>query len=417
MEKTVDQFTNAKRQLAEAGAAGGIPPQATAFLDDAKRTLIVRFPVRMDDGAMRHFTGYRVQYDDSRGPYKGGVRFHPDVTLEEVKALSFWMTIKNAVVGVPYGGGKGGVIVDPKALSQGELERLSRAYVRAIHQVIGPEQDIPAPDVYTNAQVMAWMVDEYETIKGVHAPGAFTGKPLSIGGSLGRNYATAMGGAHVLKGAMESFDLQPFTTTVAVQGFGNAGMHIARILHEWEYKVVAVSDSRSGIYIPEGIDVHAAISYKELHGTLEGFAGSIAKTITNTELLALPVDVLVPAALENQITKENADHVQAKIILELANGPTTPEADDILAEKGIVVIPDVLANAGGVATSYFEWVQNNQGFYWSEEEVNARLEQAMNRAFAEVHAIVKKKDVTYRQAAFILALQRIITAAKERGRT
>ncbi|MBN1274766.1 Glu/Leu/Phe/Val dehydrogenase [Candidatus Woesearchaeota archaeon] len=408
----MDSFSNAMTQLETAAKAGGIPPEELSFLREPKRTIEVNYPVRMDDGKIKHFKGYRIQYNDVRGPAKGGIRFHPKVDLAEVKALSFWMTIKNAVIGIPYGGGKGGVAINPKQHSRAELERVSRGFIKAIHELIGPTKDIPAPDVYTDQQVMAWMLDEYEAITGEHLPGTITGKPISLGGSQGRAYSTAMGGAYVLKEAAELLDIDPLKATVAVQGFGNAGMHMARILSRWGYKVIAISDSTTGIYQEKGIDIERAAKHKQEKGTLRGLGG---KEITNEELLTLKADILIPAALENQITKTNAKDIKATAIVELANGPTTPEADAILARNGITLIPDVLANAGGVAVSYFEWVQNNQGYYWEEQEVLDKLEQVMTRGFKDVHALVKELDVTYREAAYILAARRLMDAAAARG--
>ncbi len=405
-------FDNAQAQLDKAAEKASMKPEDTTFLKAPKRILQVSFPVKMDDGKTEYFNGYRVQYNDARGPTKGGIRFHPQADLDEVKALAFWMTIKNAVVDVPYGGGKGGVEVDPKKHSRAELERVSREFIKAIHDVIGPTKDVPAPDVYTNPQVMGWMLDEYEAIKKEHLPGMITGKPLELGGSKGRSYSTAMGGAYVLKEAVEKFDLDPLKTTVAIQGFGNAGRHMARILDDWGYKVVAVSDSKTGVYHEEGLDIPEAIRHKEERGSLETLD---AEKVTNEELLELDVDVLVPAAMENQVTKENAQNIKAKIVLELANGPVTPEADEILEKKGVTAIPDVLANAGGVAVSYFEWVQNNYGYYWEEDDVLAQLEKKMVQSFNDIHATVKEKDTSYREAAFILAVERIVAAAKQRG--
>ncbi len=405
-------FENSQKQLLEAIKAGGIPEKEIEFLKEPKRVIQVRFPVKMDDGSIKYFQGYRVQYNDARGPTKGGIRFHPQVDLDEVKTLAFWMTIKNAVVGIPYGGGKGGVIINPKEHSQAELERVSREFIKAIHDVVGPTKDIPAPDVYTNPQTMAWMLDEYEKIKKEHLPGLITGKPLSIGGSEGRGYSTAMGGAYVLSEAASVMDIDPLTARVAIQGFGNAGMNMARILSEWGYKIIAVSDSSTGLYDEEGLKIEEVIEYKIKNKKLKGYP---AKEITNEELLEIETDILIPAALENQITKENADKIKAKLIVELANGPTTPEADEILRKKEIIVIPDVLANAGGVTVSYFEWVQNNYGYYWTEKEVLEKLEAIMTKSFKEIHEIVKEKDTSYRQAAYILAVNRILEAAKARG--
>ena len=309
-----------------------------------ERILTFSYPVKLDSGEIQYFSGYRVQFNDARGPTKGGIRFHPEVNLEEIKTLAFLMTMKCAVVNLPFGGAKGGVMIEPKRFSQGELERVSRGYIREIHNFIGPEIDIPAPDVNTDSKIMAWMLDEYERLKGKHVPGALTGKPISLNGSQAREYSTSMGGAYVLQELAGSFDMKPQNTTVAVQGFGNVGMHIARILDEWGYKVVAVSDSKSGIYNKNGLSIKDVITHKQKKGQISKFKG--ANEISNKELLGLKADVLVPAALEDQITKKNADNIQAKLILEMANRPITPEADEILLQKGIFVMPDILANAG-----------------------------------------------------------------------
>lgn len=411
-EQIMNAFDNAQIQLNKAQKAGGYTEDDVSFLKTPKRAVHVTFPVKLDNGNVEYFKAFRVMYNDTRGPGKGGIRFHPQVDEHEVKALSFWMTIKNAVVDLPLGGGKGGVIINPQTYSQTELERVSRGYVRALHGVLGPAIDVPAPDVYTNPQVMSWMLDEYETIMGKHAPGLITGKPLELGGSQARGYSTAMGGAYVLKEAVELFDMDPVKTRVAIQGFGNAGMHMARILSGWGYKIVAISDSSTGIYVEEGIDIAKAIVYKQKNKSLKGMGG---KEITNDELLALETDVLVPAALENAITEKNVASVKAKLIVELANGPITPQADDVLEKNDVVVLPDVLANAGGVAVSYFEWVQNVYGYYWTEDEVLEKLEKKMVTSFQDIHKIVKEKDVSYRTAAFMLALSRIVGAQRLRG--
>jgi glutamate dehydrogenase (NAD(P)+) len=411
-EETMNAFDNAQLQLKRAQDAAQYTEKDLLFLKTPKRAVHVTIPVKLDNGNVEYFKGFRVMYNDTRGPGKGGIRFHPQVDEHEVKALSFWMTIKNAVVDLPLGGGKGGVIIDPSKYSKTELERVSRGYVRALHGVLGPEQDVPAPDVYTNPQVMSWMVDEYETITGKHAPGLITGKPLELGGSKARGYSTAMGGAYVLKESAELFDMDPVQTTVVIQGFGNAGMHMARILSGWGYKIVGISDSSTGIYVEGGIDIDKAIAYKQKNKKLTGFGG---KEITNEELLALKTDVLVPAALENAITEKNVTTIKAKLIIELANGPVTPQADLILEKNDVVVMPDVLANAGGVAVSYFEWVQNVYGYYWSEEEVLDKLEKKMVRSFKDIHSLVKEHDVSYRTAAFMLALSRIVGAQRLRG--
>jgi glutamate dehydrogenase (NAD(P)+) len=382
------------------------------LLSSPKRTLIVNFPVKMKDGTIRVINGYRVQYNDARGPTKGGIRFHPHVDIDEVKALALWMTLKTAVLDLPYGGAKGGITIDTKSTSTDDLERISREFIRQIHNFVGPTKDIPAPDVYTNAQVMAWMLDEYEKIKGEKAPGMLTGKPIELGGSLGRDIATAQGAAYVFREAADAYDLKP-NATVAVQGFGNAGMNIAKILAGWGYKIVALSDSKGGIYNDNGFNVEEVNAFKEKNGSLVDFPK--AKKVTNEELLLLNVDVLVPAALENQITKENAAKIKAKMILEVANGPVTSEADAILHKNDVVVLPDILTNAGGVTVSYFEWVQNNQGYYWTEQEVLDKLEKKMTAAFKEVHELVKRLDIDHRTAAYIVAINRIIEAEKKRG--
>lgn len=381
------------------------------ILKQPGRIVMFSIPMRMDDGKVKVFDAYRVQYNDSRGPFKGGIRFHPGVNLGEVKTLSFLMAIKCAVADIPLGGGKGGVAVDPKELSIGELERLSRGFVRGIAPVIGEKVDVPAPDVGTDGRVMGWMLDEYEKIAGRHAPGAFTGKPISIGGSRGREYSTSLGGAFVLREALRKSGRQPSQVSVAVQGFGNVGMHIARILSEWGFKIVAVSNSKTAIHAPDGLDVKKLIADYETSRQFPPSAGQI----TNGELLELAVDVLIPAALENQITSKNAAKVKAKVILEMANAPVDAEADEILSKTGALVIPDALANAGGVVVSYFEWVQNLSGQYWSEGEVNRLLEEKMTRAYGEVRAEHQKTGWSLRDAAMALALKRIAQAEKARG--
>ncbi len=377
-----------------------------------RRSFTFSFPVIMDDGNTKIFTGYRIQFNNARGPTKGGIRFHHEVDLEEVKTLAFLMTLKCAVVNIPFGGAKGGVVVDTKKLSKGELERLSRAYIREIYKFIGPDTDIPAPDVNTNPQIMAWMLDEYEEIAGRHAPGVITGKPVEIGGSLVRDISTSLGGVFVLKEAMKGTSVKPENTKVAVQGFGNAGMNIARILYEQKYKIIAVSDSKSGICNEMGLNIEKAIEHKNSKGSFKGFS---TKEITNEELLELECDVLIPAALGSQITEKNADSIKAKIILEIANGPITPEADKILESKGINVVPDILANAGGVAVSYFEWVQNSMNYYWTREEVTKKLEECMVSSTREVQKACKEYNCSMRDAAYILAVNKVLTAERLRG--
>ncbi|MBD3202899.1 glutamate dehydrogenase [Candidatus Woesearchaeota archaeon] len=409
----MDVFDNVKKQVNKAGTIMGLDQEEKSLVLNPKRMLNVNFPVRMDSGKIRRFNGFRIQFNDARGPTKGGIRFHPDVDMGEVKSLAFWMTIKNAVADIPYGGAKGGVEVNPKDLSSAELERLSREYIKAIHEFIGPTKDIPAPDVYTNPQIMAWMTDEFEKIKGGHLPGVITGKPIELGGSRGRGIATAQGGAYVLRKYAEENDLDPNGICVAIQGFGNAGSFMAKILYEWGYNILAVSDSKGGIIDREGLDIPDLIKHKQKTGKVHGFANS--KEITNEGLLESETDILVPAALENQITEKNAGNIKADLIVELANGPTTPEADEILNKKDITVIPDVLANAGGVTVSYFEWVQNNYGYYWTEEEVLKKLEAVMVSAYKNVKKTASENDTYLRNGAFILAIDRVLEAERLRG--
>lgn len=408
-------FQNAMGQLEKAARFLAVEPAIMEKLKSPKYLHTATLKVNLDNGAIGEFSAYRSQYNDARGPFKGGIRYHPNVSEDEVKALSFWMAMKCAVVGIPLGGGKGGVIVDPKKLSSAELERLSRAYIQAFHAYLGPTQDIPAPDVYTNGQIMAWMLDEYEKIKGYHAPGMITGKPLELGGSKGRSFATAQGGVYVLEEALKRLGKKPTDTTVAIQGFGNAGSHMARILCELGYKIVAASDSKGGVVAVKGqvLDVAALEAHKAKSGSVDGFAG--ADRITNEALLELEVDVLVPAALENQITTENAARIKAKIVAELANGPTTPEADEVLFKNGVLVIPDILTNAGGVTVSYFEQVQNAMNYYWEEDEVLVKLKKIMVAAFGSVWAAKEKYTIDMRTAAFAVAVERIAEAMRLRG--
>jgi glutamate dehydrogenase (NAD(P)+) len=383
------------------------------ILSQPKRELTVHFPVRMDDGSYRVFTGYRVQHSLTRGPAKGGIRYHPDVTLDEVKALAMWMTWKCATVGIPYGGAKGGVIVNPKEQSISELERLTRRYAAEISPIIGPEIDIPAPDVNTNSQTMAWIMDTISMLKGYPIPGLITGKPIAVEGSLGRNEATARGLQYVVREAAKTTGMRLEGARVVVQGFGNAGSIAARLLAEDGATILAVSDSQGGIYSPRGIDPLRATRYKQEHGTLAGFADT--DLISNDELLEIDCDILVPAALESVITRNNAPRIKTRMIAEAANGPTTPEADHILFEKGIMVLPDILANAGGVTVSYFEWAQNIQGYYWAEDEVNQKLERVMKRAFQDVHETASNSNVDMRTGAYMLAISRVAEVTKLRG--
>ncbi len=403
-------FENVLKQMDKAFNYLEVRSDVKKILESPERILEVSIPVKMDNGEVKVFTGYRVQYNSARGPTKGGIRFHPNVTLDEVKSLASWMTWKTAVVNLPFGGAKGGVIVNPKELSERELEELSREYIRAIADFVGVEKDIPAPDVYTNPKIMAWMMDEYEKIVRHKEPGVITGKPTFLGGSEGRNIATALGAFYVIEKAVEKIKLDE-KPKFAIQGFGNAGMFLAKILHERGYKVIAVSDSKGGIYDPNGLDIPKVIETKKSMGAVVNYD---AEKISNEELLTLKVDVLVPAALENQITKENADKIQAKYIAEVANGPTTPEADEILFERGVFLTPDILTNAGGVTVSYFEWVQNRMGYYWSVEEVNRKLEHRMHKAFDEIYEITQSKKVDMRTAAYILAIGRVAKAVEAR---
>jgi len=419
---TGEIYKQALARLKKAASYADIDPEAVEKLKHPKACLEVSIPVRMDDGSLRIFTGYRVHHNDLRGPTKGGIRFHPDVSLDEVKSLAFWMTIKCSVVGIPFGGGKGGVIVDPKELSRMELERLSRSYIQQIANFIGPDTDIPAPDVYTNAMIMGWMMDEYSKIVRRLSPAVITGKPIPLGGSQGREDATARGGYHCIKELEKKRNWDPKKMRVAVQGFGNAGQFIAEMLYQDGYQIVAISDSKGGIYRPQGFDVPSIIHVKNNSKELQAVycEGSVcqlvdATVITNEELLELDVDILIPAALESQITKDNAQNIKASVIVELANGPTTFEADDILHAKGTLVIPDILANAGGVTVSYFEWVQNKAGYYWSLGEVHQRLQEIMLREFKRVYSLMETHQTDMRTAAYIHALNRQAEAVVAMG--
>ncbi|MCR4408137.1 MAG: Glu/Leu/Phe/Val dehydrogenase [Anaerolineae bacterium] len=414
MTEELNPFKIAQQQLDEAAKILKLDPATHALLREPMRELHVTFPVRMDDGSVRIFKGFRVQYNDARGPTKGGIRFHPDETIDTVRALAAWMTWKTAVVDIPLGGGKGGVICNPKEMSQAELERLSRGYIRALAHYIGPETDIPAPDVYTNPQIMAWMMDEYSIITGYNVPGVITGKPLPLGGSAGRGDATAKGGMYCIREAAKVLGIDLTQATVAIQGYGNAGQFAHKLITSmFGSKVVAVSDSRGGIYDPKGLDFEAVVAHKEKTGAVKGFPG--AKEITNEELLELEVTLLIPAALENQIGAWNAGNIKARILAELANGPTTPDADEVLFNNGVFVIPDFLCNAGGVTVSYFEQVQNAYDYYWTAEEVYERLDQKMTAAFHAVHEMAKKYGVHNRTAAYLVSVSRVAEACKLRG--
>jgi glutamate dehydrogenase (NAD(P)+) len=382
-------------------------------LREPRRELTVHFPVKMDDGSVRVFTGFRVQHNLGRGPAKGGIRYHQNVSLDEVKALAMWMTWKCAVVGIPFGGGKGGVIVDPKKLSIKELEALTRRYFTEIEVLVGPEKDIPAPDVNTNAQVMAWMMDTYSMHVGYTVPGVVTGKPISLGGSEGRNEATARGTVYCIVEAARHLGIELDKAKVAIQGFGNAGSIAATLITAEKATVVAVSDSTGGIHNPNGLEIPKVIAWKQEHGTVQGFPGS--EDITNEEILEIECEILIPAALENQITERNAHQIKARLIAEAANGPTTPEADEILWKAGKFMIPDILCNAGGVTVSYFEWVQDLNRDHWSETEVNEKLKGIMVNAFKETLAIARREQIYMRTAAYLLAVQRVADATAMRG--
>lgn len=400
----MNQFDNALQQLWNAASLGDVSEDLIRRLSRPNREIIVTIPIEMDDGSVKLFEGYRVQHNNKRGPYKGGIRFHRDVDINEVKALALWMTIKTAVVDIAMGGGKGGVIVDPRALSSSELEKLSRGFVKAIYRDLGPEIDVPAPDVNTNATIMSWMVDEYERLTGDKTRATFTGKPLEQGGSEGRNEATGLGGFYVFE-ALQSLANLPEACTVAIQGMGNVGSFAAKFFSDNGHKVVAISDSKGAIYNPEGLDLGLVEKYKGGNGSLLDYPE--AQNLTNEELLKLPVDVLVPAALEEQITKANAEDIKAKVILELANGPTTPEADEILFKKNIKVIPDVLANAGGVVVSSFEWEQNLNHQHWTKEIVLEKLKQIMTSQSVIVWTKAIDLQITLRQSAYLVALERL----------
>jgi glutamate dehydrogenase (NAD(P)+) len=406
-------FGIAREQLRRVGSTFDIDPNLISVLGNCKKAVEVSIPVHMDDGTTRVFQGYRVTHNIARGPSKGGIRYHPDVTLDEVKALAMWMTWKCALMGIPFGGAKGGIVVDPKRMSRGELERMTRRYTTEIINEIGPEKDIPAPDVGTDGSVMAWIFDTYSMNKGHSVLGVVTGKPLTIGGSLGRTEATARGSLYCIRDAVAKRDGRLDSMTAAVQGFGNVGSYLAKFLFEEGATVVAISDSGAALYNPKGIDVAAAFAHKREHGTLAGLKDT--EGITSDELLLLDVDILAPCALEQVITEQNAAEVKAAIICEGANGPVTPAADAILEDKGVLILPDVLANAGGVVVSYFEWVQGLQEYFWKEAEVNAKLNDIVSRAFEETWETAEQRKLPMRVAAYGLAVQRVAEATVTRG--
>ncbi|MEK3856881.1 Glu/Leu/Phe/Val family dehydrogenase [Cytobacillus sp. FSL H8-0458] len=412
MEESLNLFTSTQVVIKEALNKLGYADEMYELLKEPLRMLTVRIPVRMDDGSVKIFTGYRSQHNDAVGPTKGGVRFHPEVNEDEVKALSMWMSLKCGIVDLPYGGGKGGIICDPRSMSMGELERLSRGYVRAISQIVGPTKDIPAPDVYTNSQIMAWMMDEYSRLREYDSPGFITGKPLVLGGSQGREKATAQGVVICIEEAAKKHGISIEGARVAVQGFGNAGSFLAKFMHDAGAKVVAISDAYGALYDPNGLDIDYLLDRRDSFGTVTTLFDN---TLTNEELLELDCDILVPAAVSNQITAANAHNIKAPIIVEAANGPTTLEATKILSDRGILLVPDVLASSGGVTVSYFEWVQNNQGYYWTEEEVTEKLKKVLVQAFDNVYQTSQQRKVNMRLAAYMVGARKMSEASRFRG--
>ena len=415
-ESELNPFKIAQAQLDEAARIMDLEPAVHEMLRWPRREFHVTIPVRMDDGTTRVFHGFRVQYNDSRGPTKGGLRFHPDETIDTVRALAAWMTWKTSVVDIPLGGGKGGVVCNPKEMSQGELERLARGYIRALGHYIGEETDVPAPDVYTTPQIMAWMMDEYSMMRGYNVPGVITGKPLPLGGSAGRGDATARGGMYTIREAAKILGIDLANATVAIQGYGNAGQFAHKLVSEmFGSKVVAVSDSRCGVYCATGLDFDETVAWKNQQGTVGTFKANECPRVSNEELLELDVNILIPAALENQIGDWNANRIKAKIVAELANGPTTPAADEILHNNGVYVIPDFLCNTGGVTVSYFEQVQNAYDYYWDVDVVYERLDKKMTSAFHAVHETAQKYNVHNRLGAYVVAVARVAEAMKLRG--
>src|SRR5262249_18876076 len=413
VKEDLNPFRIAMRQFDYAAEKCGLEPGLSEVLRRPRRALSLSLPVKMDDGTIRVFEGFRVQHNSARGPCKGGIRYHPNVTFDEVKALATWMTWKCAIVNIPFGGAKGGIVCDPHNLSRNELERLTRRFAYEISPLIGPDKDIPAPDVYTDAQVMAWIMDTYSMTHGSSAPGVVTGKPLFLGGSLGRNEATARGCLFTIRAACKELSISLSGATVAIQGFGNAGNIAAQLLAKDGAKIIAVSDSHAGILNRKGLNVDELVAFKAKTRSVEGFPDS--EPISSTAVLEVPCDILIPAALENQITMQNAERVKARIVAEAANGPTTPGSGLVLQNRGTMVIPDVLGNAGGVTVSYFEWVQDLQELFWDEDDVNRRLERVMTKAFADVHTNAVKYGVELRTGAYILAIDRVANAMRTRG--
>lgn len=407
-----DILTSTQKIIRQALEKLGYSEEVYELLKEPIRMLTVKIPVRMDDGTTKVFTGYRAQHNDSVGPTKGGIRFHPNVTEREVAALSIWMSLKCGIVDLPYGGGKGGIVCDPRTMSFRELEALSRGYVRAVSQIVGPTKDIPAPDVFTNSQIMAWMMDEYSRMDEFNSPGFITGKPIVLGGSHGRESATAKGVTICIREAAKKRGIKLEGARVVVQGFGNAGGFLSKFMHDAGAKVIGISDAYGALYNPDGLDIDYLLDRRDSFGTVTNL---FKNTITNKELLELECDILVPAAIENQITHENAHNIKAQIVVEAANGPTTMEATKILTERGILLVPDVLASAGGVTVSYFEWVQNNMGYYWSEEEVEEKLEKIMVKAFNNVYETARTRRVDMRLAAYMVGIRKMAEACRFRG--
>lgn len=412
MTENLNLFTSTQVVIKEALDKLGYDEGMYDLLKEPIRMVEVRIPVRMDDGKVKVFTGFRGQHNDAVGPTKGGVRFHPEVSADEVRALSMWMTLKAGIVDLPYGGGKGGIICDPREMSMGELERLSRGYVRALSQVMGPTKDIPAPDVFTNAQIMAWMMDEYSRIDEFNSPGFITGKPIVLGGSQGRDRATAEGVTIIINEAAKKRGIDMKGARVVIQGFGNAGSFLSKFLHDAGAKVIAISDAYGALHDPDGLDIDYLLDRRDSFGTVTTLFDN---TITNKELFELDCDIIVPAAIENQITEKNAHNIKASIVVEAANGPTTAEATKILTERGILLVPDVLASAGGVTVSYFEWVQNNMGYYWTEEEVREKMTTKMVDAFENVYNVSATRNIDMRLAAYMIGIRKTAEASRFRG--
>lgn len=412
MTENLNLFTSTQVVIKEALEKLGYDEGMYELLKEPLRMVEVRIPVRMDDGKVQVFTGYRGQHNDAVGPTKGGIRFHPGVTADEVKALSMWMTLKAGIVDLPYGGAKGGIICDPREMSMGELESLSRGYVRALSQVMGPAKDIPAPDVFTNSQIMAWMMDEYSKIDEFNSPGFITGKPVVLGGSHGRERATAEGVTIIINEAAKRRDIDMKGARIIIQGFGNAGSFLSKFLHDAGAKVIGISDAYGALYDADGLDIDYLLDRRDSFGTVTTLFDN---TLTNAELLEMECDILVPAAIENQITEKNAHNIKANIVVEAANGPTTSEATKILTDRGILLVPDVLASAGGVTVSYFEWVQNNMGYYWTEEEVRERMTEKMVNAFENVYNVSATRNIDMRLAAYMIGVRRTAEASRFRG--